>query len=334
MPYVANGVLARLASQRFRVPYGLVIQDLSSQGASQSTILGGRRIAKTLRSVEGLVLRGAAGVGIVADGFRSNIESMGVAPDRVTMLPNWSHVAAPTADRARTRAALGWDDATQIVLHAGNMGLKQGLEHVVTAARVAERGGDPVRFVLMGDGNQRAALMALAQGVSAIEFLAPQPADRFMDVLAAADVLLVNERASVVDMSLPSKLTSYFMAGRPVVAATNPLGLTAREVARSGAGLSVPAEDPGALLAALGALRASPALASDLGANGPRYATAHLGAEAAYDRVERFLAGLLEPVPVRTFAGGPVAGRTITATPVAGHDVAATNTVSIGGTRR
>ncbi len=331
MPYVANGVLGRWASRRFHVPYGLIIQDLSSQAAAQSSIRGGTRVATILRSVEGRMLRDAAGVGLVADGFRASVEAMGVAHDRITMLPNWSHVSSPTGDRTRTRAELGWDDATQVVLHAGNMGLKQGLEHVVAAARVAEQREDPVRFILMGDGNQRVALTILARGTAAIEFLPPQPADRFMDVLAAADVLLVNERASVVDMSLPSKLTSYFMAGRAVVAATNPLGITAQEVSRSGAGVSVPAEDPESLLAALGALRADPALAGELGANGPRYAAAHLGADAAYDRVERFLEGLLGDAPARTVVGGPVPTPTqASAMPVAGRDVAAASTVRIG----
>lgn len=40
-------------------------------------------------------------------------------------------------------------------------------------------------------------------------------------------MLVVNERASAVDMSLASKLTSYFSAGRPVVAAVPAGGGTA-----------------------------------------------------------------------------------------------------------
>ncbi len=335
IPSLSGGVLAQGAARRHGVPYGLLVQDLMGNAADQSGLRGGGRLSRLIRSVEGRVARGAAGVGVVAEGFRANVEAMGVAPDRITMLPNWSHVSSPTGDRARTRAELGWDDTTQVVLHAGNMGLKQGLEHVIVAARVAERLGEPVRFILMGDGNQRVALATLAQGNTAIEFLPPQPSDRFMDVLAAADVLLVNERGSVVDMSLPSKLTSYFMAGRPVVAATNPLGITAREVARSGAGLAVPAEDPDALLAALGELRTDPVLAIQLGANGPRYAATHLSAAAAYDRVERFLGGLLGQVPARIVTSGAVPAPTIaTATPAAGRDVAATSTVRIGETRR
>jgi colanic acid biosynthesis glycosyl transferase WcaI len=306
VPALSSGLLARAAAARHRVPYGLLVQDLMGNAADQSGVRGGERVARLIRSVEGRIARGAERVGVVAEGFRPHLEAMGVAADRIDLLPNWSHVAPPAGDRTRTRADLGWDDTTQIVLHAGNMGLKQGLEHVIAAARLAQRQGRPVRFVLMGDGSQRGSLETLAIGAGNVQFLPPQPADRFMDLLAAADVLLVNERGSVTDMSLPSKLTSYFVTGRPVVAATNPISVTSREVLRSGAGLTVAAEDPGALLAALDQLRLDPELARRLGASGPIFAETHLSAQAAYHRTERFLSRMLPISSPRVFIGGGV----------------------------
>ena len=53
-------------------------------------------------------------------------------------------------------------------------------------------------------------------------------------------MLLVNELPGVAHMAMPSKLTSYFQAGKPVLAATDEGGFTAKEIALSGAG------DPGA----------------------------------------------------------------------------------------
>jgi glycosyltransferase involved in cell wall biosynthesis len=67
----------------------------------------------------------------------------------------------------------------------------------------------------------------------------------------AADVLLVNQRAAVLDMSLPSKLTTYFAAGRPVIAAVHRDGETASELQASAAGMVVAPEDPAALRDAL-----------------------------------------------------------------------------------
>jgi colanic acid biosynthesis glycosyl transferase WcaI len=80
----------------------------------------------------------------------------------------------------------------------------------------------------------------------------------FTDVLAAADVLLLHERAGVVEMCVPSKLTSYFAAGRPVLAATSPRSAAAHEISASGAGTVVDPGDPSVLLEALRSLASQP----------------------------------------------------------------------------
>ena len=119
----------------------------------------------------------------------------------------------------QTRARFGWKDGEQVVLHAGNIGLKQGLEQVIEAARIAADRHEFVRFVLSGGGSQAAAIQAAAGGLPNVDFLGFQPDGIHASLLDAADVLLLSERATQIDMSLPSKLTAYFAAGRPVVAA-------------------------------------------------------------------------------------------------------------------
>jgi len=294
VPSLSGGILARLAASRRRIPYGLLFQDLMGPAAAQSGVAGGSRVAGTTRWLESWAVGRARAVAVVSDGFLPYLVGLGVAESAIHLVPNWTHIAPSTADRARTRAALGWDDGRQVVLHAGNMGLKQGLGQIVDAARMAAAEQRPVRFVLMGDGNQRAALERAATGLPAIEFMAPVPEARFADVLAAADVLLVAERASVVDMSLPSKLTSYALAGRPIVAAVREDGTTAHELERSGAALRVAPEDPAALLAVLERLRADRELAGSLAAVGPAYVEGYLRPDTALERADRFVAALLE----------------------------------------
>jgi len=46
------------------------------------------------------------------------------------------------------------------------MGAKQGLEHVVGAARLAELSGHWVRLVLMGNGNQGSDFVRRAKGAA------------------------------------------------------------------------------------------------------------------------------------------------------------------------
>ena len=152
------------------------------------------------------------------------------------------------------------------------------------AARLAAGRGDPVRFVFSGGGNQAAAIQAAARDLPNVRFLGVQPDGIHASLLAAADVLLLSERPTQLDMWLPSKLTSYFAAGRPIVAMVAPEGASAREVERSGAGLIVPAGEPERLLEALARLRAEPAFAAELTAAGPAHAEAHTSAAACLAR--------------------------------------------------
>ncbi|MEW1688780.1 glycosyltransferase [Streptomyces sp. NPDC091265] len=290
MPSLAGGVVGARLARRHRVPYIPVVQDLMGAAAAQSGIRGGGRAAAVASRAEQYALRAASLVGVIHESFIPRVTAYGVDPGRIRLVPNWSHVQAPSADRAATRARLGWRDCTPVVLHSGNMGLKQGLEVLVDAARLAPE----IRVVLMGDGNQRDALLARAAGLPNLDILPPADAAEFTDILAAADVLAVTQRASVLDMSVPSKLTSYFVSGRPVVASVADGGGTAQEVQRSGAGLLVAPEDPAAVLAAVRKLVEQPAAADELGANGPRYVARHLGREAGLARYDAMLTEVLQ----------------------------------------
>ncbi|MFI1166637.1 glycosyltransferase [Streptomyces sp. NPDC020801] len=290
MPSLAGAVAAARIARRHRVPFVPVVQDLMGAAAAQSGISGGDRAAAVAARAERYALGRAALVGVIHDSFRPRVEAMGVDPARIRLVPNWSHVARPSRPRAETRARLGWSDDRPVVLHSGNMGLKQGLEVLVGAARL-DTGVD---FVLMGDGNQRAMLEERARDVPNLHFLPPADEADFPDVLAAADVLAVTQRASVLDMSVPSKLTSYFAAGRPVLASVADEGGTADEVRRSGAGVLVEPEDPAALLKAVRDLAADPVAAGRLGSRGPAYVDERLSRAAGLGRLDDLLAEALQ----------------------------------------
>jgi colanic acid biosynthesis glycosyl transferase WcaI len=288
-PTLAAATLARTASVLYTRPYGLIFQDLQGRGASQSGVSGGARIAHVVERAELSHARAAAAVGVIAEGFRTYLVDQGVAPERIQRLRNWSQRATPMVSTQATRARLGWGIDDFVCLHAGNMGHKQGLENVLQAAGRIPDGR--VRIVLAGDGNERRKLerivdeMALAN----VSFAQPQPPGQYEEMLAAADVLMVNQRASVGDMSLASKLTSYFMAARPIVAAVAPESETGREVATAGAGILAGPEDPSAMAESLLWLRDHPADATALGASGRRYAEQHLSAGAVLQEYEALI---------------------------------------------
>lgn len=277
-----------------RPAHAVWVQDLYSAGIAESG-QGGDAVARMMRSVESATLRGAKGVVVIHDRFRDYVvEELGVEHLRVEVIRNWSHVhPAVEVDRAAVRAQFGWGDET-VVLHAGNIGAKQGLENVVEAARLADVAQEPVRFVLLGDGNQRAAVQAAAGGIRSVQFIDPLPDGEFEQVLASADVLLVNERPGMAEAAVPSKLTSYFSTGLPVIAATDVGSVTAAEIATSGGGMRVDAGRPRDLLDAVLALRADPVGRAGYGAAGKEFRASTLGAEAAIARFAAWLSDLAD----------------------------------------
>jgi colanic acid biosynthesis glycosyl transferase WcaI len=288
---VSPVLLTVLAGLRWRRPgrtaLGVVTQDLYSRALTE-TRMTSSRVASLGARLEGALLGRADGVAVVHPSFTPTLTGLGVDPARLTTIPNWSHIAPPTRDRATVRRELGWREDEVIALHAGNMGVKQGLENVVEAARRADLAGSKVRFVLLGDGNQRARLAELGADVERLTILDPLPGDRFPDALAAADVLVVNEAETVAEMSAPSKLTSYFAAGRPVVAASWARSAASAELARADAGLRLDPGDPEALHAAVLATAGDDAA----GARGRAYAADALGAGRAHAAYVAWVEGL------------------------------------------
>lgn len=293
VPTLSGAVLARAAAALYRRPYALLFQDLLGLGASQSGIYGGKRIAALVESTELRLARSADAIAVIADGFRRYFEARGVAPDRIRRVRNWaqnSHVEEPVDE---TRRRLGWAQDEFICLHAGNMGHKQGLENVLNAAVGLD--DSTLRIVLAGDGNERARLEAQAQSqrLQNLSFLPLQPPGQYEAMLRAADVLIVNQRASVGEMSLASKLTSYFFAGRPVIGAVAEASETAEELRNSRAGLLIPPDDPFALADAILRMRGDPHLAAEYAENGRRYAETHLSAGSVLGEYERLLESIV-----------------------------------------
>lgn len=286
--------LARVSSSSSRPAVGLLIQDLYSVGIAE-TDAGGGGVQKVLTGLERWSVRSADGVAVIHDRFKARISSsFGLSSERVAVVRNWTHVPhVHQFDRSKVRHRLGWGEST-VVLHAGAMGEKQGLSNVVEAARDAETRGLNILFVLLGDGGQRARLESEASGLSTIRFLDPLPGDLYGQAMRSADVLLVNEKPGVVEMAVPSKLTSYFSTGVPVLAAAGALSTTAAEIASSGAGIRTEPGEPRGLVDAVIGLCADHTRASAIGARGPDYCARVLSEQAAIDGYEAWIYELVE----------------------------------------
>jgi colanic acid biosynthesis glycosyl transferase WcaI len=291
-------VALRLRLTPNRPPLIVWVQDIYSLGLAE-TGEGGGIARKITRWVEGRTLRAADRVVVLHPRFADFVTTqLGVAPQRVVVHRNWTHLPpSDPVDPGYAKSALGWPTDKTLAVHTGNMGAKQGLENVVDAARIADMKDLPIHFVLVGDGGERRHLEEYGQDVSRLTFVDPLDDKKYHLALNAADILIVNEKPGVSAMSMPCKLTSYFDAGKPVVAATDLLGITASEIALAKAGVVVPAGDAKALLDALVELRNHPAEAAAYGISGRRHREAVLDERTAMKNWKALISSVISERP-------------------------------------
>lgn len=287
-----GAVRAKLTHRK--TPLIVWVQDLYTLGMVETGQASGFSVW-AMKALEAWLLRRADRVVVIHDRFARRVAAdFGVWPHRIEVVRNWTHLGTtPEIDVAKAREGFGWAPDETVVLHAGNMGVKQGLDNVIDAACLAAERGERVRFVLLGAGSELTRLKAAGAGIPTLQFMSPLDDGEFAAALGSADCLLVNELPGVSEMAVPSKLTSYFAAGKPVVAATDVAGITAEEIRNADAGVVVPAGDPAALLEAVGSLAGNPDDSRHLGANGRHYRCTVLNEESAINSFTEMLTRLI-----------------------------------------
>jgi len=220
-----------------------------SAAAEQSNISGGSKVAGIVAALEGWSLRHAHAVGTITDAFRERVLRFGIDAQKVSLTANYTQAAVKPMDRNECRDYFSWDRDKFVVLHTGNMGLKQDLGTAIEAARLLVNSMPELALVLAGDGNQRESLEKQAAGLRNVHFLPLVPNEDYSKLLGMADALLLIETANQTEMSLPSKLTSYIAATRPILAAVPASGPTA--MALPNTATVIPSKNPLSLAKAI-----------------------------------------------------------------------------------
>lgn len=269
---------------------GVIVQDL--YGAALQELGAGRRrfLGRVVARLEAYLLNCMDAVSVIHPVFAQRLIAWGVPKEKIVVQPNWAHVTFPSeTDIAEIRRSCGWSDDEFVALHAGNMGAKQGLEGLVDVARLALKRAPHLRIVLLGTGSRRDWLKHMAADCANVTFLDPLPEGRFERVVSAADCLILHEKSGLKEMSVPSKLTTYFSSGVAVVAATDVESGAAQLISAANAGIIVPSGDAEAFLDAIERLQRDKDLMREMGANGLAFAKDHLSQAAALERLAQWV---------------------------------------------
>jgi colanic acid biosynthesis glycosyl transferase WcaI len=300
-PPLGLGLVARALARWWGVPYVFHVEDLQPDAAGDLGMIRNRRLLEVLYQVERSAYAHASVVSTLNEAMARRIREKGVAAQKVRVLAHGADPRlfdVPLSEGGESFRREHQLEGKFLVVHAGNMGVKQGLDVVLECARRSL--ADPsLVYLLIGDGAVRRHLedQCRAARLENVRFLPVLSDEEFFEMLGAMDVGLVTQQRAVSDVLFPSKLESLLAAGRPVIASVNETSEVARVVAESRAGTVVAAEDPALLSTAISDLRREASVRRAMAEQGRSYARKRWSSEAALGEVERVLVELVDGTP-------------------------------------
>jgi glycosyltransferase involved in cell wall biosynthesis len=188
------------------------------------------------------------------------------------------------------------DDGQFTVTYLGAHNIWNSLDAVLDAAKILQQEGLQnvlIRFV--GDGASKPKLVERAkrEKIANVEFLTPVPKKDVPEVLHRSDAFVINNRADGVSRNWMSfqKVYDYLAAGRPIVFGSCSESDPVRE---SGAGISVPADNPREMATAIKLLSScSSQELQTYGERGRRYIEQQYSIPVLVDRFEALAAELV-----------------------------------------
>ncbi|MGJ8526965.1 WcaI family glycosyltransferase [Maritalea sp.] len=249
-PSLLSAIAARFSAFLVGAKSWLHIQDFEIEAASATALLSkGTALGRLACGFENWIMARFHRVSSISPQMVKKLHTKGVSKENTIEFRNWADtdkihpLDAPSAFRQ------SWNISTpHIALYSGSIGLKQGIEVIVEAAKVLAHRAD-ITFVICGEGPSLTGLETQADGLDNIQFHDLQPTEKLNELLNLATIHLLPQTFGAADLVLPSKLTNMLASGRPVVATVEARTGIANEV--QGCGLITKPGDPIELAAAI-----------------------------------------------------------------------------------
>lgn len=287
------GLAGIKASRHFHVPFVFEVRDLWPQALINCGALRNPLAIWYLRRMERRIYHAADHIIALSPGMKEGVVRTGVAPDRVTVIPNGSdlNLFHPDLNGSEVRRRRELGDAFTAV-YFGAMGLANGLEYVVEAARILqERRENQIKVILHGVGSRRGHLEALVRRYDLPNVLFSDPVPDKADVarlVAACNACLTIYASPKREHSWsPNKMFDALAAGRPVL--INVPGWLGDTIEENHCGLQVDSDRPESLADALEKLSKNPELCSEMGRNARGLAEREFARDLLSERFENVL---------------------------------------------
>lgn len=242
---------------------------------------------KLLRYLEKYLYQKAHRISAVLPFTWKHVEDSGGDSTKVCWIPNGANL-----ERFLNLSDYNGGQPPLAAMYVGGFSITHDVFTILKAAKMLEdKSINGYRFIVIGSGNQRADCEkeAHALNLQNFEFRDPVPKSEIPRLQMGADVLIASvKKTPVYQFGINSnKIYDYLASARPIIfsgdAPNDP-------IAESGAGISIPPEDPNEMFAALmRLLEMDPAARIELGQRGRRYVESEFDIRKLAERMESLL---------------------------------------------
>jgi hypothetical protein len=256
-----------------RVPWVFELRDLWPESIRAVGAMGDSKILDRLESLELFLYGKADRIVTVTESFKRNLIGRGVEAKKISVVTNGVDISKfsprPKDDELVQQYGL---QGKFVAGYIGTHGLAHALETLLDAAEIVQAmpQGDRFRFVLLGEGANKASLKqsAIERGLNNVLFIdsvSKQEIARYWSLLDTAIIHL--KRTELFTTVIPSKLFECMAMGIPVLHGVQ--GESAEIVEREGVGLLFEPENAKALAQELLILAREPDVHRQIQTQGP-----------------------------------------------------------------
>jgi glycosyltransferase involved in cell wall biosynthesis len=206
---------------------------------------------RLLRWLDVQIARNCAALIVISERFRKTyISDRGIPECKITVIPNWidDFEKVTTSTTVEIRREHQIPDDAFLVVYGGNIGVAAGVEQIVDAFQLLSS-QENIYFLIAGSGSSLPNCVERIQKhkLERVKIHSPWNASDTIPILNAANLCILPTQGEQSLASVPSKLLTYMLAGRPVLAIASPQSETTRMIKASDAGWVISDTDPEAV---------------------------------------------------------------------------------------
>ncbi len=297
-PQLLVALSASFLARWKRVPFVFEVRDLWPESLAAVGVGSNNSfLHRALARIADFLYRQAQRIIVVTPAFEDYlVEHWRVPREKISVVENGveTQLFSPRAS-VDLKKSLGLEGKF-VVSYVGTMGMAHGLETILDAATNLQHADPGIVFLLVGEGAEKARIVALAKerGLKNVQFVDQQPREKIPGYIAASDACLVLlKKADVFKTVIPTKMLEFMSCARPVILGVQ--GQAQEILEEAQAGLVIEPENSSDLANAICLLNANREKCCELGGNGREYILRKFSRQRTAEKYIRELERMIVP---------------------------------------